>query len=197
MRKLTVVFAALLVVALAAPSSAGIDEGDWEVQLGGQFFISDFISNYGISLSLGYFVTPEIEVGGYIMYAQDDWDGEVEFKNERIGDLEFTIRDWNMGAFAAYYFETDGEWRPYVGGFLGYESGVLDFGGGDEFKRNDFAVGGFVGVKFFISEKATIFIEYRLQWRFEDEWELDDDSAVTVEDDAISHLFMIGLSVFF
>ena len=193
MRKMTVAAAALLVVALATPSVAGIDEGDWQVKLGGNWMIADFESDFGVLLSLGYFVTPEIEVGGTFGYAQHEYDGKVKFSGGGSTSFDITSTTFDLTAFATYYFETDAEWMPYVGGFLGWDSSELDLDG-DDLERDGFKLGAYVGIAYFVSEKATIFFEYRLTYRDEDEWDGDD---VYVEDNEFAHLFMVGLSVLF
>jgi hypothetical protein len=196
MKKLTAVFAALLVVALAAPTYAGIDEGDWELQVAVDWFIGDLQNSFGGEIALGYFVTPEIEIGGWLGYNYRDVDGTVEFKGSNEGDIEWTESFFEIAFFGAYYFETDGEWMPYVGGFLGYEDGEIEIDS-EEIVRDGFMMGAILGIKYFVSEKTTIFIEYRLVWRFEDEWELDDDSDYTIDDDEIAHLILVGISVLF
>ncbi len=84
------------------------------------------------------------------------------------------------------------------GGYLGYESGNIEGDDSEEeFDRNSFMLGGVLGVKYFVSEKTTIFVEYRLGWRSEDEWELDSDSHITIEDDSLTHTLLFGISVLF
>jgi opacity protein-like surface antigen len=198
MRKLTVIGAALLVMTLATSSYAGIDEGDWEVGLGGNFYFSEFQDNYGIGVTLGYFVTAEIEVGGWISWNHQGLDGDVEVDGDKEGNLELEQTWWDIAFFGAYYFQVEGEWAPYIGGFLGYESGTLD--GDDDlldFERDGFMAGAILGVKYFVSEKTTIFFEYRLTWRSTDEWEWDEDSDVTISDDALTHTLRFGISVLF
>lgn len=200
MRKLTLAAAALLVVALAAPSFAGIDEGDWEVSLRGNAFISDFHTNWGGDITLGYFVTPEIEVGAWFGYHRQKLDGDVNENGHDVFRLDFKKTTYDFAAFGAYYFPTDAEWMPYIGGFVGYEYGKLD-GGGDldflTFKRDGLELGAFVGIKYFVAEKATIFIEYRFTWRNEDKWKWSDDHSVTIDDNEVAHLIQIGLSILF
>jgi len=201
MRKLTIVGAALLVMTLATSSFAGIDEGDWEVALGGNLFFSDFHDNYGVNLTLGYFVTAEIEIGGWVSWNNQSLDGNVNYKGHHEGDLKIEKTWWDIAFFGYYYFHVEGEWAPYIGAFLGYESGTLDSGGDVDdlldFDRDGFMFGGALGVKYFVSEKTTIFFEYRLTWRNADEWEWDHDSDVTISDDSLTHTLMFGLSVLF
>jgi len=197
MRKLTVIGAALLVMSLATTSYAGIDEGDWEVGLGGNFFFSEFHDNYGLSLTLGYFVTAEIEVGGWIAWNNQDLDGTVSEDGDDYEDLEFNKTWWDLAFFVKYYFQVEGEWAPYIGAFIGYESGDLDGGGDFEFDRSGYTVGGVLGVSYFVSEKTVIFFEYQLIWRSADEWEWDEDSDVVIEDDGLAHTFWFGIRMFF
>ena len=198
MRKLTVVGAALLVMTLATSSFAGIDEGDWEVGLGGNFFFSEFHDNYGIDITLGYFVTAQIEIGGWIGWHSQDLDATLKYDGDDVDDedFDFTKSWWDIAFFGAYYFEVEGDWAPYIGAFLGYEDGHLDIEDA-EFDRDGFMAGAILGVKYFVSEKTTIFFEYRLIWRSADEWEWDDDSDLTIDDNALAHLFHFGFSVFF
>jgi opacity protein-like surface antigen len=197
MRKLTVIGAALLVMTLATSSFAGIDEGDWEVALGGNFFFSEFHDNYGINVTLGYFVTAEIEIGGWVAWHSQDLNGDVEERGRKVDEVDFQKTWWDIAFFGAYYFQVEGEWAPYIGGFLGYESGEIDGGGDYKFDRDGFMFGGMLGVKYFVSEKTTIFIEYRLTWRDADEWEWSKDGDVTIDDNALTHTLLFGISVLF
>jgi opacity protein-like surface antigen len=198
MRYLIAVTTIVLVLGMATVSQAGIDEGDWEVGLGGNFFFSEFHDNYGLEFTLGYFVTAEIQVGGWIAYHNQDLDGEVSRDGDDLGDIKFSKTWWDIAFFAAYYFQVEGEWAPYIGGFIGYEDGELDSDGSDlDFDRSGLEIGGILGVKYFVSEKTTIFIEYRLTWRDADEWEWKDDSDYVIEDDALTHTFLFGISVLF
>lgn len=196
MRSLTIVVASLVLLALATAGQAGIDEGDWEVRVAVDWFLGDLENSFGTDLALGYFVTPEIEVGGWIGYHHRDVDGTVQFKNSKDGSLDWTESLFQVAAFGAYYFEGDGEWMPYVGGFLGYEDGRIDIDK-ETIVRDGFFLGAMIGIKYFVAEKAMIFIEYRLLYRFEDRWEFDDDSDFTIDDDEIAHMILVGISVLF
>ena len=197
MKKLTVVAAALLVLALAAPSYAGIDEGDWEVGLGGGWASTQSTTTYGLGLSLGYFLTPNMQIGGWLGYGYNEYDLEVRDEGDYLKMKNRSVY-WDIAAFFTYYFEMDGEWMPYIGGFVGYETNEIKYdteGYRITADRNGFKLGGYLGVKFFVAEKATIFIEYRLTWRNEDEWDIED--GYKFEDDALSHLIHFGVTVLF
>ena len=168
MKKLTAVFAALLVVALAAPSNAGIDEGDWEVRLSAAAQFEEYVSSYEVALQLGYFVTPQVAVGAEIGVGSIDPDGGA------------SLTTWELNAFASYNFETDGDWVPYVGAFLG----LIDLDVVDSFH-----FGGFIGAKLFVHEKANVFFEYRLDYR--------SDDAFEAADSEIGHGLRIGFAILF
>ena len=168
MMKYTAVLAALLVVAIAAPANAGIDEGDWEVRLSAAAQFEDFSSAYSITTQLGYFVTPDIAVGAEIGFATID------------PDVGGSLTTWELNAFASYNFETDGEWVPYVGGFLG----LLDLDVVDSFH-----FGAFIGAKFFVHEKANVFFEYRFDYRTDD--------AFSDADAELGHGLRIGFAILF
>jgi outer membrane protein W len=200
MRVLSVCAALLVVVVVAAPARAAIDEGDWEVSLGGQWMISEFDTNYGLNLRLGYFVTPNVQVGGWLGFRNQRYKGKARDSSGAI------VAEWNheastfdIAAFAAYYFEVAEDWYPYLGGFVGYDSTEIkeNIGERERLKRDGFNIGGFAGVKFFLSQRASVFVEYRITWRDQDNWEYRDGTRGTVSDDSISHLFLVGVSFLF
>lgn len=168
MMKYTAVLAALLLVAIAAPANAGIDEGDWEVRLSAAAQFEDFANTYSVATQLGYFVTPEIAVGAEIGFTSLDPDGGG------------SLTTWELNAFGSYNFETDGDWVPYVGGFVG----LLDLDVVDSFQ-----LGAFVGAKLFVHEKANVFFEYRLNYRTDDEFS-DADAE-------IGHGLRVGFAILF
>jgi hypothetical protein len=194
MNRLTTTAAALLVLALAATGTAGIDEGDYEFRLGGHWMSGDFESSFGGEITLGYFVSPEIEVGMWLGYAEHSYDGKVHVDGEGPDeDIDSKGTTVSFAVFGAYHFETDGEWMPYVGGFAGYERSELDTGDYD-LERDGYTLGAFVGIKWFVSDRATVFFEYRLTWNDNDEW---DDSGAYARADEFTHLFLVGVSVLF
>jgi opacity protein-like surface antigen len=196
MKKLNIAGTALLVMALAAPSFAGIDEGDWELGIGGGLALSEAHDNWALDVSLGYFVAPEIAVGGWFGYHSQSLDVTVEGGDGFDWDLEKTW--WEIAFFVKYYFATDGEWLPYIGAFAGYETAEIeeDYDGDDwDADRDGYLLGAILGVQYFVSDKTSIFFEYRLTWRDEDEW--DADEGATFDDDAVAHLFQFGVRVSF
>ena len=191
MNRLTIAAAALLVLALAAPGTAGIDEGDYEVRLAGNWMSGDFESAFGGEISLGYFVSPEIEMGMWLGYREHSFDGTVHVSGGGTEDVDMKSTGVSFAAFATYHFETSGEWMPYVGGFVGYERSELD-AGSRTLERDGYTLGGFVGIKWFVSDRTTIFFEYRLTWNDNDEWE---DSGTYARTSEFTHLFLVGISV--
>jgi opacity protein-like surface antigen len=201
MKKLTVVAAALLVVALTAPSFAGIDQGEWELGLGGGIGISDAQDSLGLDVSLGYFVTNEIAVGGWFGYHCQTIDISEEYGGDKF-DWDFEKSWWEIAFFVKYYFVTDAEWLPYIGAFVGYEAAEMeeDFGGGDSWDadRDGFMLGAILGVQYYVSDKTSVYFEYRLTWRDDDEWDASSGGDHgTISDDAIAHLFEVGIRIAF
>ncbi len=191
MRKFLLVTAAAMILAIAAnPAQAGIDEGEWEVAVSGEMFISEGHDNLGFQIQVGYFVTAEIEVGVWFGYHNQDLD--IEQGSSSYAD--FTKTWWDVAGFVSWNFVTDGDWTPYVGLFIGSESGELDFpGSSSDADRGGFMWGGFIGVRFWVSDGCAFFIEYRLMLRTED-WDID-GSSVDGDDAGAAHRIALGFSV--
>jgi len=193
MRKLMLAAVAAMVLAVAAtPAQAGIDEGEWEVALSGEYFLSEAHDNLGFQITIGYFVTAEIEIGGWFAYHRQELDFDL---TDGGGDFEIEKTWWDVAVFISWNFNTDGDWTPYIGVFIGSESAELDLDG-DDVDRGGFMWGGFVGVRFWIHDNCAIFFEYRLLIRSEDEWDIDDSSS-DVDDDGVAHRFAVGFSLLF
>ena len=134
-----VISLALAVTANAVP----LEQGDIVIAgaTSGRITIDqDSDATGAVMLRGGYFVTPEIEVGGLL-------------------DATFASTSWTIAAYGAYNFTQIGPESlcPYAGGFIGY----FDFGG----NVNGFVWGPALGVKWFPLGAENIFIvgEYQYQ----------------------------------
>jgi hypothetical protein len=132
------VIPALAVMLLPAVSFAQFETGDWEVTLSGSGGSDrDFNNNaFAAQGSLGYFMTPELEVGARQSISFVDPDGGSS-------NLAGATR-----IFLDYHFDLD-RWQPFVGLSAGYVYG--------DGVRDDFVGGPEAGVKFFANNTTFIF----------------------------------------
>ncbi len=143
----------LLAVAVLFATSAFAqpDKGMMEFGLGGSLFANHSeakVSEISPGASLGYFLTPAIEVGGELAVLKFGGDGAS-------GMDKFSAR---VGAFGAYHFATQAKMWPYatLGVDMGIGDGPLGKGGGDDSPLN---VGGGVGIKYWPMEGGAIVAE--------------------------------------
>jgi hypothetical protein len=140
----------LALLALPALASAQFEAGNWAMELSGNgsndqdFRTVDITAN----LSLGYFMTKELELGVRqgLIYADggSNWAG-------------------NTAVFVDYHFDID-RWQPYVGANIGYAYG--------ENVSDSWIAGPEIGVKYFVN--STTFIDLNAAYEFNLEEGLDD-----------------------
>ena len=144
---------ALFVVAVLAlvPTIAKADfkPGDWELTLGGSGASNKGITQGGIgaSGSIGYFFSKDLEVSlrQSVAYNHTTGTGDITTASTRVaGDFHFDL----------------GNFRPFVGGNIGYSYGTHGFSdtweGGPE-----------GGVKYFLNNTTFLFgqVEYQIFFR--------------------------------
>jgi hypothetical protein len=138
-------------IAMAQPEA-----GNWELTLTGQGSNdNDFDSgDFGINVSLGHFLTKELEVAVRqgVSYSDGFDDGEDNLNGSTVIALD-------------YHFDL-GQWQPFVG-ILG--GGVYGDGTNDTF-----LAGAEAGVKYFVNKTTFIFGTARYEFFFDDGDEFDD-----------------------
>lgn len=126
----------LLIALLGATAHAAALKADTqEFRAGGVFEPTSVAgSHFSTDLTYGYFVADEFEVGGHIKFSHDD-----------ASSL------FGAGPFIEYNFDLGSEFVPFVGV-------ALDFASGDahDQSRSAFALTGFAGGKFFLTENIAI-----------------------------------------
>jgi hypothetical protein len=151
------VIPALAVMLLPAVSFAQFEQGDWELTLVGSGGSDRDLDSTVLSAggSLGYFLSPEVEVGVRQSVGFSDIEG---------GDSTF---DGITRAFLLYHFDLD-RWQPFVGVNGGYRYGDLTV---------DDMVGGLEGgVKWFANNTTFIYatigydVLLRRSWRDSGGW---------------------------
>jgi hypothetical protein len=147
LKKLVIAAAAVTLLATGVQAQVyGPVAGDWELTLEGRGANDRRFENgaFGLSGSLGYFMTDNWEVAVRQEVAYTDFGGSSR---------------WNAITLAAldYHFNLD-RWRPFIG---------VAFGGiyGDDVK-NSFLAGPELGVKYYVKPKTFIQAKMDYQWIF-------------------------------
>lgn len=143
----------VLAIVFAATASAAVKQGDTELSIFGTFVDNEY--NGGSSdetlvgaLSIGHFFTDELELGLALMGM---W-GESTTAAGATTDSTLYAFLGNL----KYHFMTESSTVPYVGyqyGFSEYETGTTSYDGEQ--------YGPLVGIKFFMNENTTLFLEYQ------------------------------------
>jgi len=159
MKRLIAVLALLGVVATGGTAFATAAQGNNELGFGGNL-IKPHDSDFDLTILIlnarfGHYFTDELLVGGRVTYIGFDGDAEG-----RMVDL--------MGE-GKYHFLTQEVVIPYAGALAGLT--LMDIGDGSEV---GFTLGGFGGVKHYLSENTSVFAEYVLTMSY-----IDSDSLLT------------------
>ena len=130
-----------LLVALPTVANAAVKSGNQEVR-GGIAITYDMDENTVIKLDagFGYFVSDMIEV---VVWVWVYWDDDA------------SQEDYALAVAGLSQFATTGTSVPYVGVFAAW------IGGDHADWLGDYALGAVLGCKFFMSESAIMFVEYR------------------------------------
>ena len=151
---LTALLAAAPLTALAQQNYVGPQAGDKEFSLSGSGSSDQNgdNANFGISGDLGYYLTPDLEMG---IRQSVNYDNPANSNS-----------DWNGATrgFADYHF-LHNAFRPFVGGSLG---GIY----GDNVNDSGFA-GLEVGAKYYVREKTFVTGRAEYQWFFDSADEAD------------------------
>ncbi len=133
----------------------GMEQGDWELTLGGGgTSSSDFDANAGsFNASLGYFLTSNLEVAlrQNLAFASAEDGGSTAAQTRLAAD---------------YHIRLTQRWRPYLGASFG---GIY----GDDVNES-FTAGLEGGLKFFALPKTFVFAHVEYQWTFDDSDQFDD-----------------------
>ena len=145
-----------VVLSLSLSAGAAVQQGDTELAIAGSLTMTQFNDESGFDMeddttlsaqfAIGHFFTDNIEVLGQ---AFGMWASEGQSL-------------YDLGVSGKYHFLTAGNTVPYVGGQFNaafFKSG----GDGEDSTESGYLYGPLGGVKFFVSEKTTMFAEYQLQ----------------------------------
>ena len=148
--------------ALTAPAVAATEEGDQELTIAVQAQFVEDTTNVSLAVGFGYFVSDAVEIKGTALVLWSD---------------DFTLGFFQLEGL--FHFNTQGDAVPYIGAFGGMT--IFDAEGFDD---SLFIAGAMVGVKIFLTENTTLFIEVRYLHIFED------NAPTTI-------LATVGISYFF
>ncbi|MEX0653716.1 MAG: hypothetical protein WD534_06505 [Phycisphaeraceae bacterium] len=158
----------LAVAVLSAPALAqdpgafGPRQGDWEFTISGSGSNDrDFDSGaFSVTGDLSHYLTRELSVG----LRQDfGWAGGS-------GDIDDS---WTAASRAtvAYHFDL-GQWRPFIGGNIGYKYG--------RFTKDTGTAGPEAGLKWYVKEETFVFGRVGYDVEFDEFNELDDNRGTWV-----------------
>lgn len=138
MRKILMLAVAALFVA-SSSQAAMIQEGTRELGVKGLIdFESEDDTLIDLTLSYGYFIADQVELGGSVGIVDDD---------------NFT--QWRIGGFAEYNIDQGSEWVPFVGVSLDLSGAELDNAIRDE-DNTAIVFGVDVGIKYFLVEHLAL-----------------------------------------
>ena len=152
----------ILVFVLVGIADAGVKQGDVEISVATAWqrlhyepgmVVFSHQDNTVAALGLGYFFTNELEVGLSASGMRSSIDGMVPL----------TVSAYNIGANLKYHFLTEGTIVPYAGMQACYSFAELSVGLGGESTVDGIMWGPLGGIKFFVSESTSIFVEYQYQ----------------------------------
>jgi len=145
MRRL-LILTLLLAFVFAGTANAAVKEGDTEISLYGSYTGTDYEDGSSsdstvLALGVGRFFTDELELGGTVLGA---WAEDIDL--------------YALGGTLKYHFLTDRTTVPYFGGQLSYS--LYEAAGTDV---DGLLYGPLAGMKFFVSENTSLFVEYQYQ----------------------------------
>jgi hypothetical protein len=145
--KRLLVLALIVVLVSVATTRAAVKEGDNELSLSGSWTALNNSDKGGggstdstlAQVAFGHFFTNELEIS-----------------IAGLGMWQSGSSDYGIGLNAKYHFMTESTVVPYVGA-----QGLYDYqkGGGDS--QDGIMWGPLAGIKFFVSETTSVFVEYQ------------------------------------
>jgi len=164
----------VLGLSVSHAEAAALAKGTRELRLtGGIDFDSLAGTDFQLNLGYGQFIADYLEVGGLLS----------------IGDNDF-ITTIGVGVFVEYNFDTGTQLIPFVGTQLRYLYTDVELGEKDE-SNSALALGGYAGVKLFITESLSINTRFLL------ELATDDVYLEKNKTDDINYLIDFGLGYYF
>lgn len=138
------------------------------------------IESVNLSGNLGYFVSPNVEVGASLGYSSE----QQTLNGTTVLDSDLTA----IGINSRYYLVSEGQVRPYLGagfGLLNGSTGDIDIDG------NYYGLA--AGLAAFLSESVALDARFTKAWSSED-WS---NSVGTADVDRDMFAFLVGLSFYF
>jgi len=149
---------------------------------------SDGSVSFNLSASADYYFSDRWSVRAKLIYDRKGWDNGVYGSyDETTATTYYETTDVNLNYFtipveAEWHFGRKRNWYlhlgPYAGFLLNSRAADLDLDTTNEFKTVDFGIAFGAGVKFRISEKLKLFVEYDEQTGFTEIFENNDNSKI-------------------
>ena len=167
----------MLVFVLVGIATAGVEQGDIELNIAATMMVQntsdDSLYTTMVAGGIGYFFTDAIEVS-LSGLSSSSWSDE--------SDTEMSLG--SLGMNLKYHFLTESTVVPYAG-IQALGTGITVDTGTDSTSFSGITWGPIAGVKFFLSEKTSVFLEYQYQV-------FGGDLSDYVDD---GHMFIVGLSI--
>lgn len=159
----------ILTFTWAGTVCASAKKGDTELSIYGTYMhqnykCEDSEDNTMVAASVGHFLSDEIEIG---VTGMGSWSSDISL--------------YAIGGNAKYFFLTQSTTVPYVGGQLLYAT----YENGEDY--DGLMYGPLGGLKFYVSEKTSLFLEYQYQLYSGDAGDYIDDA----------HMVLLGISFLF
>ncbi|MBN1669599.1 MAG: outer membrane beta-barrel protein [Kiritimatiellae bacterium] len=139
---------------------AMVEEGTYELLLESSFDFENWKGEpeFKATAGLGYFMRPDVEVGGFVKYE----------------DVEFDSL-WGVGAFGEYNIDFGLVLLPYLGASVAY----LD---GDDYDDEYFLLTLSAGIKYFIARNVAVAASLNYELATEDVYQTDGNWVNQTED---------------
>lgn len=149
---------------------------------------SDASISFNLSASADYYFSNRWSVRAKLIYDKKGWDnGSYGVYDEATATTYIKNTDFNLNYFtipveAEWHFGRKRNWYlhlgPYAGFLLNAKATDLDLDATEEFKTTDFGVAFGIGVKFPISDKLKLYVEYDEQTGFSEIFENQNSSKM-------------------
>jgi len=149
---------------------------------------------FAIEVAQGYFINPNLEVGGEFLYSNKDAQITARDAGTVIGTGGVDDTRLGISGYARYYFVPEGSTRFFGEAQLGWLDGSRDFAGSTSFDFDGFLFGLSAGAIAFVTESSAV--EAQIAFRSAT---LDgtDSTGLPFDIDATEVALLVGYTYFF